>query len=87
MKLKITKNQKIAVLGLSYKANIDDLRESPAEYIAKKLVKIISPSNLFVCEPNIERHDAFTIKKYQEAVKICDIIVLLVPHNEFINIE
>jgi len=81
------KKPKIAVLGLSYKANIDDLRESPAEYIAKKLAKIISPSNLFVCEPNIERHDAFTIKKYHEAVKICDIIVLLVPHNEFINIE
>jgi UDP-N-acetyl-D-mannosaminuronic acid dehydrogenase len=75
---------KTAVLGLAFKPNIDDLRESPALYIAKEIYK--SPQKCMIVEPNISVHDFFDLTNLKQAIKLCDIIVILVKHDEFASL-
>ena len=74
---------KISLMGLAFKPNIDDLRESPAKYIAQKILQNDNNGNYFVVEPNIKEHKIFKLTNYQEAVRNADILVFLVAHNEF----
>ncbi len=72
---------KIACMGLSFKPNIDDLRESPSFYITKTL--ILSNFDILPVEPNIKSHDEFSLIEYSKATKEADIVVFLVAHDEF----
>lgn len=81
-KAKKFKRPVIACLGLSYKPDVDDLRESPALYISKELIKL-DIGQLFFCEPNLKTHPSYTLTPYQEAIEAADIIVVLVNHKEF----
>ncbi len=72
----------IALMGLAFKPDIDDLRESPAKYIAQKVMQS-DQSNFMVVEPNIKEHPVYKLIKYQEAYEKADIIVFLVAHKEF----
>ena len=77
---------KVAIMGLAFKPNIDDLRESPAKYIAQKVMQ--SKQNGFlVVEPNIQEHSVFKLTDYQEAYEKADITAFLVAHNEFRTLE
>ena len=73
----------IALMGLAFKPNIDDLRESPAKYIAQKVLQNANNEEYFIVEPNIEEHKVFKLTDYQTAVMEADIIVFLVAHKEF----
>jgi UDP-N-acetyl-D-mannosaminuronic acid dehydrogenase len=79
------KEPKVACMGLAFKPDIDDLRESPAKYITSR---IISESNVevFVTEPNIQKHISFNLIDYKTAYLKADIVVWLVKHKEFLNI-
>ncbi|QNM85768.1 UDP-N-acetyl-D-mannosamine dehydrogenase [Polaribacter pectinis] len=77
---------KIALMGLAFKPNIDDLRESPAKYIVNKVLQNDNNGEYFIVEPNIEEHNVFKLTDYKEAVEKSDIIVFLVAHNEFKNL-
>ncbi|MDX9828069.1 MAG: nucleotide sugar dehydrogenase, partial [Spirochaetia bacterium] len=72
----------VALLGLSFKPNIDDLRESPALKIASIMTKD-TKIEFLVSEPNIISHSRFTITETNEACKRADIIVFLVGHSAF----
>nr|WP_321415348.1 UDP-N-acetyl-D-mannosamine dehydrogenase [uncultured Allomuricauda sp.] len=74
---------KIALMGLAFKPNIDDLRESPAKYIVQKVLQNANNEEYYIVEPNIEEHSVFKLTPYGEAVKKADIVVFLVAHNEF----
>lgn len=71
----------IACMGLAFKPNIDDLRESPALHVAEQLQN--DDFNVLFVEPNLEVHDKFNITSLTEAQDTCDIMVFLVAHNEF----
>jgi UDP-N-acetyl-D-mannosaminuronic acid dehydrogenase len=73
----------IALMGLAFKPNIDDLRESPAKYIVQKVLQESHDETYFIVEPNIEDHQVFKITDYKEAVEKADIIALLVAHKEY----
>lgn len=77
---------RIACYGLSFKANIDDLRESPAVEIAISLSKIY-PDRVMVVEPNVdalpERFADIEKVSLETAFKEAQIHVLLVDHKEF----
>ena len=77
---------KIALMGLAFKPNIDDLRESPALYVATAL-SLEKKFDLLIVEPNVEEYKGIELIDYKQAVKGADIIVYLVAHNEFIDIE
>lgn len=78
---------KVALMGLAFKPNIDDLRESPAKYIVSKVLQNDSNGDYFIVEPNIKEHNVFKITDYKVAVEKADIIVFLVAHNEFKNLK
>lgn len=86
------KNPKIACLGLAFKADIDDLRESPSMEIVRQLKELML-GTLYVSEPHIEvlpeelRGDGVALMGPEEAVSQADIVLLLVNHKKFENIS
>ena len=85
--LKHGRKPKTALMGLAFKPNIDDLRESPAKYIAQKVLQNSNNDEHYIVEPNIESHSVFKLTDYNEALIKADIIVFLVAHNEFFNLD
>jgi UDP-N-acetyl-D-mannosaminuronic acid dehydrogenase len=86
------KNPKIACLGLAFKADIDDLRESPSVKIVQKLGEM-NLGKLYVAEPHISqlpdnlKMENIIFTKSHEAVKNADIVLLLVNHEVFRDIR
>jgi UDP-N-acetyl-D-mannosaminuronic acid dehydrogenase len=81
--LKHGRKPKTALMGLAFKPNIDDLRESPAKYIVQKVLQNSNNDEHFIVEPNIETHNVFKLTNYSEAVHKADILVFLVAHDDF----
>ena len=77
----------IALMGLAFKPNIDDLRESPAKYITQQVLQNSNGAEYFIVEPNIESHSIFKLTKAEHAVKNADIIAFLVAHNQFKKLQ
>lgn len=75
---------KIACMGLAFKPNIDDLRESPALYVTQSL--ITQKFDVLAVEPNITSHPDFEITTTEEALKKADLVVFLVSHKAFMEI-
>lgn len=74
---------KIALMGLAFKPNIDDLRESPAKYIAQRVLQNANNEEYYIVEPNIKEHNVFKLTDYVQAYEKADIVVFLVNHKEF----
>jgi len=78
----------IACLGLTFKADIDDLRESPALYIVKELATM-NVGDIISVEPNIDmlpdslQEAGVGIDKFETAIEKANIVVILVDHKEF----
>ncbi|WP_271783951.1 UDP-N-acetyl-D-mannosamine dehydrogenase [Aquimarina algiphila] len=81
--LKHGRKPSIALMGLAFKPNIDDLRESPAKYIVQKVLQNANNEEYFIVEPNIFDHKVFKLTNYKNAIEKADIIVFLVAHKEF----
>ena len=75
----------VALMGMAFKANIDDLRESPALQVAETLLSKDFCDLVFV-EPNILKHDEYILTKLSELDKV-DIVAYLVAHKEFIDFK
>lgn len=81
--LKNSKKPQVALMGLAFKPNIDDLRESPAMKIAKHLVAEMPDVKFNIVEPNISSHPDFDIVDFQTAFEQSDIVVYLTAHKQF----
>lgn len=77
----------VAMMGLAFKPNIDDLRESPAKSIATKVMQSSNNAQLLIVEPNIQEHNVFKLTNYKEAYEKADIVVFLVNHKEFAELN
>ncbi len=91
--IKETADPVLAVFGLSFKANIDDLRESPAVTITKALAGL-TQRDILVVEPHINllpqsllNLGGFSLTPLLEALEQANILVLLVDHDQFKNIS
>lgn len=73
----------VAMMGLAFKPNIDDLRESPSKYIVTRVMQACNNANFLIVEPNVESHHVFKLTDYQEAYEQADIIVFLTAHDPF----
>lgn len=73
----------IACLGLAFKPDIDDLRESPAMQVATTLNS--QDYEVIVVEPNIESHDSLKAVGLEHAIKKADVIAVLVKHRQFLS--
>lgn len=79
---------RVACLGLAFKANIDDLRESPALEITKRLATQLA-GRVIAVEPNIEvlpealKTLGVELLSQEEALAKADVVVVLVDHREF----
>ena len=76
---------KIACLGMSFKPDIDDLRESKALEVVETLLR--GKSDIVAVEPYIKSYKGIKLLNFSEAIKISDIICVLVKHTIFLKLE
>lgn len=81
--IKNNRKPKVAMMGLAFKPNIDDLRESPAQYITTKVAQDCNNASIIVVEPNVTEHKFFKLTDYHKAYQQADIVAFLTAHNEF----
>jgi UDP-N-acetyl-D-mannosaminuronate dehydrogenase len=80
------KDKRIAALGLSYKPDIDDLRESPAVEVCRLLVEAGACVTAYEPFRPYAKFDGFeTVSTLETALATADAILLLVGHSEFRN--
>ena len=78
----------IACLGLAFKADIDDLRESPALQIVQELA-IRDIGEIIAVEPNIQAlpeklsKEGVQLATLEAALEVANVVVVLVDHKEF----
>ncbi len=73
----------VAMMGLAFKPDIDDLRESPAKQIVASVMQGCNNAEIMVVEPNIKEHKVYKLTDYKEAYQKADIVVFLVAHTPF----
>jgi UDP-N-acetyl-D-mannosaminuronic acid dehydrogenase len=73
----------VACLGLAFKPDIDDLRESPAAHVAETL--LACGSDVMAVEPNIAEHRQLRLVEVGDALRTADVLVVLVKHREFLR--
>ena len=83
----------ITCLGLSYKSDIDDLRESPAIEVIKELATQHS-GPIIIAEPNVMELPSclkgylnIELSTYKTAIRVSEIIIVLTDHIEFKNVS
>lgn len=80
-KMKQKREPIIACMGLAFKPDIDDLRESPALYVSENLEK--EGFSIFNIEPNLKNDPNRKLTSVAEALEHSDIVAFLVAHSEF----
>jgi UDP-N-acetyl-D-mannosaminuronic acid dehydrogenase len=75
----------VGVLGLAYKADVDDVRESPALQIAQLLLR--ADFAVLACEPNVRQNNICGLENQplDEILGNVDFLVLAVPHRQFLE--
>jgi len=76
---------KVACLGLAFKPDIDDLRQSPALEVATSLTQ--QNYDVILVEPNIDNHESLNLIDIDSAINQSDLLVILVKHKEFLAHE
>ncbi len=83
---KAVRGSEILVLGVAYKKNIDDVRESPALDIISKLIErgaSVSYSDPFVPTIQLDSTELSSVESYREALQKADLVVIVTDHDDF----
>ena len=72
---------RIGCLGLAFKPDVDDLRESPALHITTEL--LVAGLDVLACEPNLSDHPTIKLHSLEQVLAEADLLVLLVAHSPF----
>jgi len=88
LKFEIEKKRKpkVAMMGLAFKPDIDDLRESPAKHITEKILEEFRHYEIIVVEPNVDKYKSIKLENFEKAYQKADIVVFLVKHKEFTSL-
>ena len=81
---RLDRKPRIACLGLAFKPDIDDLRESPAVHVVQSLHA--QGYDILAVEPNIHTHPKFELATLETALETADVLVFLVKHREFLEL-
>ena len=76
---------RIGCLGLAFKPDVDDLRESPALHITTEL--LVAGLNLLACEPNLSDHPTIKLHTLEQVLAEADLLVFLVAHSPFKDLD
>ena len=84
LRFELDNNRKptIALMGMAFKPDIDDLRESPALLVVDTLFSE-NKYNLVLVEPNLEESNIYDLTDYEVLDENADIVAYLVAHKEF----
>ena len=85
--LKNNRKPVVAMMGLAFKPNIDDLRESPAKSITSSVMQLSDKVEILVVEPNVQEHSVYKLTHYKTAYEKADIVAFLVNHREFASLN
>ena len=77
----------VACLGLAYKPDVDDLRESPALRVYEELVERLGVERVLAVEPNLKTSDERPLTELDEALRRADVVVALVSHRPFRHVD
>lgn len=79
------KRPRIACLGLAYKPNIDDVRESPALAVVRSIHETLASAEVLVVEPHLRQCpiEGLELCEAEAALREADIVVILVAHRQF----
>jgi len=75
----------IGCLGLAFKPDVDDLRESPALHITTELV--VAGLDVLACEPNLNDHPTIKLHSLEQLLTNADLLVFLVAHTPFKGLD
>ena len=84
-KINEMENPKVGFMGIAFKPDIDDLRESPALKVVESFNN--SKVDFYVCEPNIKESEKYKLLTPEEVLEKCDLVIFLVSHKEFYNLD
>jgi UDP-N-acetyl-D-mannosaminuronic acid dehydrogenase len=76
---------RIGCLGLAFKPDVDDLRESPALHITTEL--LVAGLEVLACEPNLQDHPAIKLHSLEQVLADADLLVFLVVHTPFRSLD
>ncbi len=75
----------IGCLGLAFKPDVDDLRESPALHITTEL--LVAGLEVLACEPNLHDHPTIKLHSLEQVLATADLLVFLVAHTPFRGLD
>ncbi len=76
---------RIGCLGLAFKPDVDDLRESPALHITTEL--LVAGLEVLACEPNLHDHPTIKLHPLDQVLAESDLLVFLVAHSPFRGLD
>ena len=85
LELRLGRPARIGCLGLAFKPDVDDLRESPALHITSELM--MTGLNVYACEPNLSDHPTIKLHSLEHLLAEADLLVFLVGHSPFKGLD
>ena len=82
---RLGRQARIGCLGLAFKPDVDDLRESPALHITTEL--LVAGLEVLACEPNLLDHPTIKLHSLDEVLAEADLLVFLVAHSPFKGLD